>query len=428
MPQNSTDPKETVLEKPSFPKLLAQRILVHCSGSSLGYFLSNATGVEDALLLTYLGTICLIPRGNWKKPTWFIPAGTGLVLALVMLVLGAPIWTAIFWGGVASWLQRIWQNQGRLSWDWIVAPFIIFSLEAAFAFTTKPLFAGIAIIVVLLAGICAQFAYGRVYAEKLHEESLKEDLARLQSLVRQKIKPEPLAGQIKILAMHAETLAKVLTGKVREGLTAIERVHKATEAIVSYLESSKPSQSGWSKGLLKSDNWGRKGQNSSEDLVTLLKETNAFLQENIKKLKPTVRRDGDNSFENTCLSFEESAAELASKAVGLPEKAAGHVQSIGQSTLEIVKNMREDPADRTPGERFLNRYLTAVHKIVDEYLRLSTGPKQKDLEQALQKSEELLERMDKAFQDELANLLQNDAINFTAEVDALDAMLKMKGH
>ncbi|MCR5812991.1 MAG: 5-bromo-4-chloroindolyl phosphate hydrolysis family protein [Desulfovibrio sp.] len=428
MPQKSTVPKDTAFEKPSFFMLLVQRFLVHCSGSSLGYFFSNAAGFDDPLLLTYLGTICLIPRGNWKKPAWFIPAWVGLLQALLMLVLGAPIWTAIFWGGVASWLQRIWQVHGRLSWDWIVAPFLIFSLEAALKFTASPILVCVAVIAVLLVGLGAQYAYGRVYAEKLQEESLKEDLSRLQSLLRQNLTPEQLAAQIKILAMQTDALSKALNGKIREGFTAIERVHKATEAIFSYFESSKPSQSGWSKGLLKSDNWGKKGQNSCDDLINLLKETNAFLQENIKKLKPTLRREGDNSFETKCQDFEESAAELSTKAAGLPQDAASHVQSISQSTLEIVKNMREDPADRTPGERFLDRYLTSVHKIVDEYLRLSTGPKQKDLEQALVKSQEILERMDKAFQDELANLLQNDAINFTAEVDAIDAMLKMKGH
>ena len=428
MSQTASAPTPKDPGKPSFFKLLAQRFVVHCTGIALAYFFSTLSGTNDAALLTYLGFICLFPRGSWNKHAWFIPAGTGLAQTLVMLLLGAPMWTAIFWGGVASWLQRLWQNRGRISWDWVVAPFLVFSLEAALSFTTSPLLPAIALICVLLLGIGAQLAYGRIYAEKLHEDSLKEDLARLQGLLRQKIRSEKLAAQIKLLSMHAESLAKVLPGKIREGIEAIDRIRKATDAVISHLESSKPSQSGWSKGLLKSDNWGRKGQSSSEDLVNLLQETNSFLQETIKKLKPTVRREGDSSFEGTCLAFEESAAELSSKSMGLPEKVAAHVQSIAQSTLEIIKNMREDPADRTPGERFLSRYLTSVHKIVNEYLRLSTGPAQKDLEQALEKSRDILERMDKAFQDELANLLQNDTINFTAEVDAIDAMLKMKGH
>ena len=39
-----------------------------------------------------------------------------------------------------------------------------------------------------------------------------------------------------------------------------------------------------------------------------------------------------------------------------------------------------------------------------------------------------LKDMNKLFHDELVNLLQNDTINFNAEVEAIDAMLKMKGH
>ena len=43
------------------------------------------------------------------------------------------------------------------------------------------------------------------------------------------------------------------------------------------------------------------------------------------------------------------------------------------------------------------------------------------------RSGQLLERLEKAFTDEHGRLLQNDTVNFTAELNVLDKLLKMEG-
>ena len=57
-------------------------------------------------------------------------------------------------------------------------------------------------------------------------------------------------------------------------------------------------------------------------------------------------------------------------------------------------------------------------------MKVSSG----EIKDSLERSHEMLERLAKAFADEYAALQQNDAINFTAELNALDAVLKMQGH
>ena len=425
--QNSRSQTEALSEEPRGFALIVRRVLVHIFGLGFGNALSQfAQGEPMVMAQTWIGCICLIPRGNPKKPEWYIPVISGLLQTCIAFLLGFPLAESVLFGGGQTWAQRVWQRELRCSWDWVVLPALIGCLSDAH-FEVAPLSLAISFILLFAASFVAHSVYRRVRAEQIHAEDLKESLTKLGTLLPT-IQHEQLVSQTKLLKMHGETLSKVLkTNNIRAAFPVIERLKQTVEHISSFLEASKPSKSsGWSKGLLRSENWGRKGESALNDLTKEVQESNAFLQESLRSFRKNQKVDSDD-LEKKWLAFEDSAAELLSKASTLPEALSKPVQSIAQTTLEIVKSMRDDPADRTPGERFLDRYLTAVHKIVEEHIRLSAGPVQKDVELALQRSVEVLERMDGAFKDELASLMQNDAINFSAEVDAIDAMLKMKG-
>ncbi len=94
----------------------------------------------------------------------------------------------------------------------------------------------------------------------------------------------------------------------------------------------------------------------------------------------------------------------------------------------MVRQMRADPADKQIGQPFLNRYLRFVSKIITEYERLSAEKdKSAELNDALERSKKLLERLAAAFESENKHMLDNDTVNFSAEINALDSFMKMHG-
>ena len=104
------------------------------------------------------------------------------------------------------------------------------------------------------------------------------------------------------------------------------------------------------------------------------------------------------------------------------------IDGIVEATENILACMHADPNDVAPADKFLSRYLTAAHTVVEEYVRLSgQGNMHSGVTQALARSGELLKRLEQAFVDEHARLLQNDTVNFTAELNVLDKLLKMEG-
>jgi hypothetical protein len=127
-------------------------------------------------------------------------------------------------------------------------------------------------------------------------------------------------------------------------------------------------------------------------------------------------------------AFRASSAALQGKARLLPGQVRMSINGIVAGADKILACMCEDPEDMVSGDRFLSRYLKAAHGVVDEYARLSAqGGMQQPVADALIKSEALLNRLQKAFEEEHSSLLRNDTVDFTAELNVLDKLLKMDG-
>lgn len=131
---------------------------------------------------------------------------------------------------------------------------------------------------------------------------------------------------------------------------------------------------------------------------------------------------------NPLAPFSRSLAELEAKSIKLPAELRQHTQAIVLHAGNILACMAGDPADVQPGSRFLNRYLPATHKIVDEYIRLSLEGRGHDyIESVLGRVDELLARLAGAFYQEHGSLLRNDAMQLGVELQVLDKLLKMEG-
>ncbi|CAK7003477.1 MAG: hypothetical protein DELT_00129 [Desulfovibrio sp.] len=123
-----------------------------------------------------------------------------------------------------------------------------------------------------------------------------------------------------------------------------------------------------------------------------------------------------------------SLAELAAKLPQLPKSARTVAESIAATTERILECMVRDPNDLEPGHRFLNRYLVAVHSLVDKHIRLAReNVITPEIADALAKSEEMLIRLDGVFSKEHEYLLKNDVADFSADLSVIDTLLKMDG-
>lgn len=126
--------------------------------------------------------------------------------------------------------------------------------------------------------------------------------------------------------------------------------------------------------------------------------------------------------------FYDSASDLESKAASLPEDLRARTSSIALHGRNILECMGKEKNDAQPGARFLVRYLPAAHKIVDEYIRLEReGRDYQEIQAVLGRVDEILERLERAFKQEHASLLNHDAMQLSAEMQVLDKLLKMDG-
>ncbi|MDL2209461.1 5-bromo-4-chloroindolyl phosphate hydrolysis family protein [Desulfovibrio sp. OttesenSCG-928-O18] len=126
--------------------------------------------------------------------------------------------------------------------------------------------------------------------------------------------------------------------------------------------------------------------------------------------------------------YRASLTTLDAKIPQLPRSLQPVAASIATSTGNILECMVQDPRDLEPGHRFLNRYLVAVHTVVDKHIRLAReNTITPEIIEALTASEDMLTRLNTAFAQEHARLLQNDVSDFSADLSVLDTLLKMDG-
>jgi hypothetical protein len=181
---------------------------------------------------------------------------------------------------------------------------------------------------------------------------------------------------------------------------------------------------------------------AGNSLLATLAETNTLLEQVLRQErearlmagKPGLIAAKPPQASGPYAEYSLQATRLLSKKAKLPPKMQQHLNALFLSSGSIITCMEEDPGDRPAGTRFLDRYLPAVHKTVDEYIRLSDSARpmgdkveQVKLKAALEQTETILERMVQAFQEEHGNLLRNDAMRFTADLNVLDTLLKMDG-
>lgn len=402
------------------------RLVVHISSFLAAALFSFGPGSPGGGLLSggiafsvYIGLICLIPRGISAKPDWLIPGGLGLFQTAFWAVWGVPWQFCIIWGGALTWMIRLLMKRARMGWEWAVLPWLVVCLYSFFAemlplsparppYWTFPLLA--------VAGWAALRLYGRLRGDAEVRAMLVKACERLDALTAPEALtapdalPEDLAPQAVQFARQSRRLLELRPNPGEAGAELVREIATAAERL---------SRTGPSAGPAV-----------RASLRTTLARVNKTLQKSLAAIAP--RQEGgaalDPALAKKLEEYRELSLRLTEKSADLPLELRGHVDGIARATENILVCMRDDPRDIAPGDRFLARYLKAAHTVADEHIRLAgQGVSSRTVDEALGRSRELLQRLEKAFTEEHAALLENDTINFTAELNVLDKLLKMDG-
>ncbi|WP_367164862.1 5-bromo-4-chloroindolyl phosphate hydrolysis family protein [Kosakonia cowanii] len=126
-------------------------------------------------------------------------------------------------------------------------------------------------------------------------------------------------------------------------------------------------------------------------------------------------------------SLEQQIYRLVNKYT-LPDTLVVHLTGIVTQAEKILQCMKSDPRDVGPGRRFLERYLPLVENIAARGQILSEQlSDEAQREKAITELAVVLERVERAFKQQHQALLENDSLDFEAELLTLDKLLKTDG-
>ena len=374
------------------------RVVVHATALSFWLLGSARWGFS---FWSYVGLICLVPRGISPTSTWLLPTLTGAAQTAFLISQGMPPGAAVFFGGLQTWAQRVFEKKGRVGWEWVMAPILCLGVGFLMDLVPWGTFAAVA-----AAGAAVQTVYGYFRLSPMLRGRFGNVHKALQLRVSDRSLPPPLEAPLRRLVGQ---LGAFHTHCKRPDKKALPLAQAADDILAQLLRlKSRSRPEAWDAAAGKT--FVAVGK-LNEDLHTLLMALGPLSLEDAP-LDPLER-------------FQASALELVRKRESLPQPLQPHLEAIVAGAERLIDCIRRDSADLAPGSRFLNRYLPAAHRVVDEYARLSSS----GWEQAsvLTKAEEVLARLAKAFHSECGRLLENDAMSLGAELKVLDKLLQMDG-
>lgn len=407
----------------------AERVLVHFAsvivaiGASKTIYdplfepgFMNSAGIAFGI---YVGLVCLFPAGNPRRTDWFVPFLSGCALGLVCYLQLMPWQFILFWMGGESWLVRVFCKKTKQS-EWLIAPWLGLAVVGFFS-----KFSGLSAVPSLIVAVPALTVAGYMACHlvnngiffPLRKRQLHHVAARLESFLVHERLPLPFQEPMRLLVTNSRLVAQAVPQLDDSMVTPIMALGIIANKL-SILVAGDVSR------------WTTEGERVlqgirmlNEDFDSRLVQFDTVAIEEEKKeeeLDPHVAR-GDELI--------ELATQIVRKKDKLPQHLHQPLDNVRLMTRGIVDSMLSDPFDYEPGEKFLSRYLPALQKVVDEYIRLyhSVDPGHADVDRVLLRSEEVILRLELAFKREREHLLRNDTMELNAELATLDTLLKIDG-
>lgn len=125
---------------------------------------------------------------------------------------------------------------------------------------------------------------------------------------------------------------------------------------------------------------------------------------------------------------EKKIAAMKKAAQAITDQAVkDKINNISNVTDNIFKNIEQDPKDIKKCRQFLNYYLDATIKIIKQYVFLSEKNPDTDNSHTLRKVEDVMGRIESAFEKQLNKLYDDDYMDLDAEISVLDKTIEMEG-
>lgn len=121
--------------------------------------------------------------------------------------------------------------------------------------------------------------------------------------------------------------------------------------------------------------------------------------------------------------------ELRSAVQGISnDDARRKGERIAEITETILQDIEDDPKDLRQARQFLSYYLDTTIKIVSRYAALSHQTVLgEDARATIAKVETTLDIVQRAFEKQLANLMQDDVMDLDVEIQVLERTIRMEG-
>lgn len=104
------------------------------------------------------------------------------------------------------------------------------------------------------------------------------------------------------------------------------------------------------------------------------------------------------------------------------------VERICSTADAIFEDFKQDPADVKVARKFLSYYLDTTESILKKYVKLSNkNMETEDVKEALERVENVLDKIESTFKKQLEKLLENDVLNLDVEISLLEKTMKSEG-
>ena len=405
----------------TFARMAVHALSVIVAGISLSnevvYQGQVVLGGKFSFFFSYLGLVCLVPRGIGLNYAWLIPASAGLVHAASLLAFGLPWEITFFWAGLQTWILRFCNSKGKMGWEWAALPWLLIGvLQFLNAGAPLPRFTPLFLLIpVTMLGLTAMHVYKKFFLAPLNKRKMAQHSQTLKNLLSSNRVPKMLEAPLWQVVQQGFMLQaqSILCTKDAELVQDMQNISSAL---------AKSTQNSYNNLNI-------------ESLSIKIEELNGKMQQRLQTnqeanaiFDPNNFPDNASPLEKTSW-FRNSCLELLRKNKTMPRHLQNYLLHITASTEKILDVAASDPYKFKASCHFLGKYLPAIHKIIDDYLGLAgEGKKSNDVQEVLTKSEDLLARLAAAFENEHRQILQDNTINMKAELNVLDALLKIQGN